>query len=115
MEKYTNVYTKKNNEGMMKMKYNDKMANAITDFIINNDFLTRYIVDNVKDKIYTERTYYDGMIEQVLINDLDSKTDGYIIGFILDEIDIYTLIDKIDEMYIEDFMELAEQTQQRRY
>lgn len=102
------------NKGAKKMKYNDKMADAINDFILNNDFLTRYIVDNVKDKIYVERTYNINMIENVLINDLDNGYNGsYIIDFIIDEIDIYSLIDIIDEKYIHDFMELAEQTQKR--
>lgn len=100
----------------VQMKKNEKMAVAINDFILNNDFLTRFIVDNVKDKIYTERSYNINMVEQVLINDIDNGYNGsYIIDFIIDEIDVYTLIDKIDEMYIDDFMELAQQTQQRNY
>lgn len=117
MENVTqNVSQNTNNKGMVKMRKNDIMSDAINEFILDNDFLTRFIVDNVKDKIYTERTYSDSMIEQVLINDLDNGlSDSYILGFILDEIDIYTLIDKIDDMYRDDFNELVEQCNTRNY
>lgn len=97
-------------KGMVQMKKNEKMSIAINEFIINNDFLVRFITDNVKEKIYDEKTYNDNMIESVLINDLDNGyTDSYILGYILDEIDIYQLIDMIDDRHRDDFIELANQ------
>lgn len=103
-------------QGFTKNKGAKKMEKAITEFIINNDFLMEYITDSVKEKIYTQKTYNDGMIEDVIVNDLESGfSGGYITDFIIDEIDVYNLVDKIDELHIEDFMELAEQSQQRNY
>ena len=113
MKKYNNVYTKKNNKEVVKMEKNDIMADAINDFILDDDFLRRFIIDNVEYKIYSEQSYNTGMIESVLTTDLFDNTDSYILGHILEEIDIWSLIDKIDEKYGDDFHRLARQTQQR--
>lgn len=114
MENVIQNVSQKNNKGSDKMKKAEQMSNAINEFILDNDFLMRFITDSVKDKIYTERTYSDSMIEQVLINDLDNGySESYILDFIIDEIDIYDLVDEIDKKYIDEFMTLAEQTQQR--
>lgn len=115
MDNVSQNVSQQKNKGLDKMRKNEKMSISINEFILDNEFLMRFITDNVKDKIYTERTYNISMIESVLINDMDNTTDSYILGYILDEIDIYTLMDKIDELYIYDFVELAEQTQQRNY
>lgn len=114
MENVTQIVSQQKNKELEKMKKNEKMSIAINEFILDNDFLTRFIVDNVKEKIYVEKTYNDGMIESVLINDLDNGySNSYIIDYILDEIDIYTLIDKIDERYRDEFNELANQCNNR--
>ena len=115
MDNVTQIVSQQKNKGLDKMRKNEKMSISINEFILDNEFLMRFITDNVKDKIYTERSYNISMIESVLINDMDNITDSYILGYILDEIDIYTLMDKIDELYIYDFVELAEQCQQRNY
>ena len=100
-------------EGMVQMKKNEKMAVAINDYILSNDFLVRYIRDGVVEKIYNEREYYDGMIEQVITNDLESgySNGGYILDYIIDEIDIYTIIDFIHERYKNEYYDIAQQTQ----
>lgn len=100
------------NKEVLKMKKNEKMSLAINQFILDNDFLVRYIRDGVVEKIYNERTYYDGMIETVLTNDLNAgySNGGYILDYIIDEIDIYTIIDVIHERYKNEFYEIAEQT-----
>lgn len=106
-------YTRKK-MGAEKMRKNEIMSNAINEFILDNDFLMRFIVDNVEEKIYSERTYNDGMIESVLINDLDNGySESYILDFIIDEIEIYSLIDKIDDIHREDFLSLAKQCSNR--
>ena len=107
-----NVSQKMN--GGKKMKKNEKMSIAINQFILDNDFLMRFIVDNVKDKIYDEKTYNDGFIENVIINDLDNGySSSYILDYIIDEIDIYDLVYEIDSRYRDDFNELVEQCNNR--
>lgn len=116
-----NVSQNINNKGLEKMKNEkmskaEKMADAITEYILDNDFLIRYITDNVKGKIYDEKTYHVSMIEDVIERDLQAGYNGgYISDYILDEINLYVLVDKIDERFIYDFMEIAEQTQRRDY
>lgn len=98
------------------MKKNEKMILAINEFILDSDFITGFITDNVKEKIYDEKEYNINMVEQIIENDLQAGYNGgYITDYILDEIDIYELSDKIHERYKEEFNELAEQTQQRSY
>ena len=122
MENVTqNVSQKNNNKGLEKMKNKkmskaDIMSDAITEYILDNDFLIRYITDNVKEKIYDEKTYHISMIEDVIENDLQAGYNGgYISDYILDEINLYILVDKIDARFIYDFIDLAEQTQQRNW
>ena len=92
MENVTqNVSQQKKIKGLDKMrKTNDIMSDAITKFILENDFLTRFITDNVKDKIYDEKMYHESMIESVIENDLNAGySQSYISDFILDEINLY--------------------------
>lgn len=112
MKNVTRETIKKNNKEVVKMSKAEQMSNAINEFILDNDFLRRFIIDNVKDKIYVERFYSDSMIESVLTTDLYDNNESYILSHILDEIDIYALIDKIDNLYRDDFMTLAEQCNQ---
>lgn len=118
MENVTqNVSQENNNKGldkMEKMSKAEKMSLAINEFILSNDFLTRYISDGVKEKIYDEKMYHDGMIEEVIENDLQSGYNGgYISDMILDEIEIYSLIDKIHESYKDEFIEIAQECNKR--
>ena len=103
-------------KGLVKMKKNEKMSVAIVEFILDSEFLTTYIKNGVIEKIYDEKSYNINMIEQVIENDLTAGYNGgYISDMILDEISIYPLVDKIDELYIYEFMEIAEETQKRSY
>ena len=117
MENVTQNVSQKNNKGMVKMrKTNDIMSDAITKFILENDFLTRFITDNVKEKIYDEREYHESMIESVIENDLNAGySQSYISDFILDEINLYELVDSIHESYKEEFNEIANQCNTRNW
>ena len=109
--------SQKNNKGMVQMKNtNDIMADAITNFILENDFLTSFITDNVKEKIYDTKEYHESMIESVIENDLNnSYSQGYITDYILDEIDLWELVDRIHERFKDDFNEIANQCNNRNY
>lgn len=94
----------------------EEMSNAITNFIMDNDFLITFITDSVKDKIYDTKEYNDGMIEDVLINDLDNGySNSYILDHIIDEIDIYQIAYRIDDKYRDEFYELVRQCNNRNY
>ena len=112
-----NKIVSQKNKGAKKMKNtNDVMSDAITKFILENEFLMRYIKNGVIEKIYDEKSYNINMIETVIENDLQAGYNGgYIADMILDEISIYPLVDKIDELYIYEFVEISEQTQQRNW
>ena len=102
-----------NNKGLAKMKMDkikriDNMSDAINKFILGSEFLTQYIVDRVLDEIYTKKSYDYIMITDVIENDLNNSYSlGYIIDGVIDEIDIYSLTDSIDNLYREDFIQLA--------
>ena len=98
----------KNNKEVDAMTKNrERLSNELTDFILTNDFLTRFIIDNVKEKIYNNQSYDISMIESLLINDTESSGDGYILGFIAEEIDIYQIAYRIHDKHGKDFYQLA--------
>ena len=111
------IVSQKNNKGMVQMKNtNDIMADAITRFILENDFLVRFITDNVKEKIYDTKEYHESYIESIIENDLNnSYSQGYIADYILDEIDTYELVESIHERFKDDFNEIANQCNNRNY
>ena len=110
MKKYTNRYTKKNSKGLVVMSKAEQMSNAITNFIMTDEFMMRFIIDNVREKIYNNQSYDISMIEDILINDLDTgNTDSYLIGFIIDEIDVFQIAYRIHDKYGSDFYNLARQ------
>lgn len=111
------IVSQKNNKGMVQMKNtNDIMSDAITKFILENDFLTRFITDNVKEKIYDTKEYHESYIESIIENDLNnSYSQGYIADYILDEIDTYEIVESIHERYKDDFYEIAQECNKRNY
>ena len=98
----------KNIKEVDKMEKNkERLSNELTDFILTNDFLTRFIVDNVKEKIYNNQSYDITMIESLLINDTETSGGGYILGFIAEEIDVYQIAFRIHDKYGKDFYKWA--------
>src|SRR5699024_4790017 len=111
-----NEKMKKHEKNMeaVQMKKNEKMSIAITQFILDNDFLVRFIVDNVSEKIYTEKQYNTDMVYDVVVNDLDNcYNNSYLMDTINEEIDVHEIVDEINKNYEHIFIMLAKECNNR--
>ena len=106
---------KNNNKEVDAMEKNrERLSNELTDFIMTDEFMMRFIIDSVEQKIYNNREYSVSMVEDTLINDLDTgNTDSYLISFIIEEIDVFQIAYRIDRIHRDRFYKLAHQT--KRY